>query len=324
MGDALSFTAGAVLSAYAVGGVGSLLSKAGMAVTDLAKGANFLKKFSTTLNGLQETSDVFNSASSSLNKITGGTAKFGKIGTKLFFGSGYEAGTESTDMIQQATTKHQQEYIELHGEPTTNSDKIAYQADMQKFNEKILSQSNAVFLTNLVLVGGAEIATLPTIFGAGLKNAIKHGAAENILKRATEVVESTGETAAKVAGRSALVASEKKGIYKGLSIARKLATPAFMEGVQEEGGQNLTKNLALDYIDKSYNVDSAKNTYDMANSFGNSLEKSFATKDGWKDIISGMIIGSLGAPNLSKIGRVEIGEDGKKHFNPSLMDEEKA
>lgn len=48
----------------------------------------------------------------------------------------------------------------------------------------------------------------------------------------------------------------------------------------EEGGQNFAKNIALDYVDKHYNPDAAKNTYDMMNSFGNALNQAYGTVDG--------------------------------------------
>ena len=50
----------------------------------------------------------------------------------------------------------------------------------------------------------------------------------------------------------------------------------------EEGGQNFAKNMALDYVDKHYNPDSAKNTYDMMNSLGNAFNQAYGTIDGWK------------------------------------------
>ena len=320
----MSFTAGAILSSYAFGALGSAakglnalgkVSKAaeiGEEVSNLSKVANALKASSSTLTGAEVAGDVINKANK-LNQFLTGTGKFAKIGTNLMIGSGYEAGTESSDFIQQATAKHTQDYINKNGEPTTPEQKQAYQEDITKFNNDILPTANAIFAGNLVLVGASHLATLPTVFGAGLKNTIVEAVESNVLKAGTKAGE-----------RAILESAEKKGIGKILGTAVKLMTPAYAEGVQEEGGQNLMKNLGLDYVSKAYNPDSAKRTYDLANSFGNSLEQAYATKDGWKEILSGMIIGSLGAPNLSKIGRMSQNEDGTKSFKPSLLNPEKA
>ena len=80
----------------------------------------------------------------------------------------------------------------------------------------------------------------------------------------------------------------------------------------EEGGQNFMKNMALDYIDKHYNPDATKNNYDLANSLGNAFNSAYMTKDGWKEILSGMIIGGTGAVNLRNMGAIETKEDGTK------------
>ena len=312
LGDGMSFTAGAVLSMYAMGGVGGIVGKIGSIAGEtlgeaasaggrLAKAAEVLKGASSVWTGAEKGAEAIQTANN-FAKIGSMFAKAGNLATELVVGSGYESGVEAMDFINQATTKHKQEYVALHGEPQSPEQQKAYEDDLAQFNKDILPSANALFAGNMVLVGGSNMATMPHIFGKGLKSVFADA------RKLNQVVGgASGET---------LEAIEKGSFRKGLDFTKKLTHGAISEGVKEEGGQNAMKNLALDYVNKQYNVDSSKRTFDLVNSVGNALEQAYTTSDGWKEILSGIIIGSLGAPNLSKIGRFEVDEsDGKKKFN---------
>ena len=315
LGDGMSFTAGAVLSAYAMGGVGGLLGKAGTlagkAIGEsgrLAKVAEVLKGASSVWTGAEEGAKAIQSANKFAN-LGGSLAKAGNLATQLVVGSGYESGVEAMDFIKQSTAKHQQEYIQLHGAPQTPEQQRVMEDEMAQFNNDILPSVNALFAGNMVLVGASNIATMPHIFGKGLKSVFADA------RKLNRVIGGVVDAAGKV-GSETLEAVEKGAFRKGLDVAHKLTKGAISEGIREEGGQNAMKSLALDYVNKQYNVDASKRTFDLMNSMGSALEQAYGTKDGWKEILSGMIIGSLGAPNLSKFGRFEIDEaDGKKKFN---------
>ena len=314
----MSFTAGAVLSMYAMGGLGGLLGKVGTIAGEtlgeaattggrLAKVAEALKGASSVWTGAEKGAEAIETANK-FAKIGSIFAKAGNLATELVVGSGYESGVEAMDFINQSTTKHKQDYINLHGEPRSPEQQKAYEDDLAQFNKDILPSANALFAGNMVLVGGANMATMPHIFGKGLKSVFADA------RKLNQVVAGV-ETAGKVAGET-LETVEKGAFRKGLDFTHKLTRGAISEGLREEGGQNAMKSLALDYVNKQYNVDSSKRTFDLVNSVGNALEQAYTTSDGWKEILSGMIIGSLGAPNLSKIGRFEVDEsDGKKRFN---------
>ena len=165
------------------------------------------------------------------------------------------------DFINQSTAKHKQEYVALHGEPESPEQQKAYEDDSAQFNKDILPSANALFAGNMVLVGGANMATMPHIFGKGLKSVFADA------RKLNQVVAGV-ETA------------EKGAFRKGLDFTHKLTKGAVAEGVREEGGQNAMKNLALDYVNKQYNVDSSKRTFDLVNSVGNALEQAYTTSDG--------------------------------------------
>ena len=103
----MSFTAGAILSAYAMGGVGGLISKA----------ANSLKLSSAAFTGAESINALRTAIK--IDQAIGGMTKTIGIGTKLAVGSMYEVGVEANDFIKQSLDKYKQQYAEQNGlEPT--------------------------------------------------------------------------------------------------------------------------------------------------------------------------------------------------------------
>jgi hypothetical protein len=321
----MSFTAGAILSAYALGGIGSLIgagskavglagsamkvaeetgeltSKAGLlnrgisaigkglskvsAFSDeasnaalfsknefgfgeklLSKTANTLKGASSAFDGTESTQALANATK--WENFIGGASKLGGTSTRLAVGAMYEGGTEANDYLKQADTKDTQEYYDKFGQPQTQQDLDKFNAHKKEFADHSLNVANALFLGNVALVGAADLAVFPSVFGKGVNETIKD-ARKLVGERVVE-----GGTEAFVKG------SERKGLAK---IGKAFLTgfePLYAEGIQEEGGQNFMKSLALDYIDKHYNPDSAKNNYDLANSLGNAFSQAYLTTDG--------------------------------------------
>ena len=281
LGDGMSFTAGAVLSAYALGGVTGLLGKA----------ANALKLNSTIFTGAESLGALRTAVK--IDQAFGGVGKVLNLGAKTAVGAMYEGGVEANDFIKQSVQRYQKDFSDKNGRlPDDN--------EMAEFNNSVLPTANALFLGNVALVGASNFATLPGIFGKGVNETIseaKKGIGSRIVNGVTEAF---------------VKDSELKGLAKFGKTASLIAKPLASEGLMEEGGQNFMKNMALDYIDKHYNPDATKNNYDLANSLGNAFNSAYMTKDGWKEILSGMIIGGTGAVNLRNMGAIETKEDGTK------------
>ena len=180
----------------------------------------------------------------------------------------YEGAVEANDYLRQADSKNTQEYYEKFGEPQTQEDIDKFNEYKKEFRDHSLNVANAVFLSNLALVGGSQIATLPSVFGKGVNESI-NASRKKVFER---IVDGLKE--------AFVPAAEKNGFAKGLQIAKNIAKPLASEGLMEEGGQNFVKNMALDYIDKHYNPDAAKNNYDLANSLGNAFQNAYMTTDG--------------------------------------------
>ena len=299
----MSFTAGAVLSAYALGGVGSLLSKVGqlskigVAGDYLASGtghvlgavgknsdkiskvANALKSATAVVDGATDASILTNIAN--YGRITDALGKTSSLILRNASGAGYEAGIEALGFIKEAKENKTNELMQKYGELDTPEKQIAFNSEMKEFDKNIEGTANATFGMNMALITASQIATLPTIFGRGVKSAFN--GARGFLKQSAE-------------GATEYIA--KDGIKGALRTTSHLIKPAIMEGLVEEGGQGFVNKMALDYVSKQYDLDSAKTQYDFATSLGESFQKSYGSVDGWKEIMAGMIIGSIGAVNF--------------------------
>ena len=215
------------------------------------------------------------------------------MANKFVVGAMYEGGVEANDFINQSVTRYKQQYADLHNGAEPSEDELA------DYKDSILGAANALFATNIALVGGTQLAVLPGIFGKGVNETIKSARKNIVMQLVDDVIKP-------ILKDETLTTFEKAG-----KLAWRAAKPLASEGLMEEGGQNFAKNMALDYVDKHYNPDAAKNTYDMMNSLGNAFNQAYGTIDGWKEIMAGMVIGGFGSPNIKKLGRFEKTEDGK-------------
>ena len=218
----------------------------------------------------------------------------------------YEGGVEANDFIKQSLDRYKQQYTEQNNgiEPT--------EKELDEYKLKILPTANTLFAANVALVGASNLAVLPGIFGKGVNETIKSARKNIVMQTVDDII------------KPVLKDETLTGFQKATKLAWRAAKPLASEGLMEEGGQNFAKNLALDYVDKHYNPDSAKNTYDMMNSLGNAFNQAYGTIDGWKEIMAGMVIGGFGSPNIKKIGRFEKTEDGKTRWNPLSLDADKS
>ena len=86
----------------------------------------------------------------------------------------YEGGVEANDFINQSVTRYKQQYSELNNGAEPSED------ELNNYKDSILGTANALFATNIALVGGSHLAVLPGIFGKGVNETIK-SARKNIV-----------------------------------------------------------------------------------------------------------------------------------------------
>lgn len=270
----LSFTAGAVLSeivwsAATAATFGAFAPAQAAATASLvARTARQLKNFS---KGAQVASRLH--TASTLGKI-GAAANTMR---QIYTGAGYEAGVEARHHKHEITEHLKNQWLQLNpGATEIPEDELA------RIHEKATNSANGVFAANLAIVGLGNMIALPRIFGPGLGTQAK--AASRIMRTAEGTFEPTYKTASrlgKIAEKAYLTAKNP-----------------FVEGVWEEGMQSVTNNTMIDYTSKKYNPFGTDNTASLAESFGEGLAETYGSKEGWKEIGIGMIIGSIGSPNF--------------------------
>lgn len=162
---------------------------------------------------------------------------------KFLASSAYEGGVEANDLIKQSRNKYIKDYYE-------KNNKMPSENEMSDFNNNMLPTANALFLANAALVGWSHYATGLNIFGKGVGQSMKTARKLISIEK----------------GIADLAESSMGGFEKAARFAGRGLKPIVSEGLVEEGGQNLMKNLSLDYIDKHYNPDAAKNSYNVMNS----------------------------------------------------------
>jgi len=291
----LSFTTGAILSegiwAAATGGT-SLLSSAGRWSTK-AIGAEktfkalnqwkaiskapFVESFRAGENAVEGVAEITDAYKTAVNTLSKGK----KLGdqTRFFFTSaGYEAAVEARHYMKETEEKWLQDFKNGNGRTPSVE-------EMSKFKEGLTNSANAVFLTNLPLIGASNAITFGKL---ALGKSVSEGVSDNFLKRNLFGVGFEkgidGTFTAVKSSAAQKIAGKTWGIAKyGL-----------LEGVVEEGGQSIITGTAQNYILKGYDENNLKTTYDLADAMYDAVSHTYGTSEGFKEVGIGILIGILG------------------------------
>jgi hypothetical protein len=220
----------------------------------------------------------------------------GSLGRRVLTGAGYEAGVEARNHINVLKTEFTTDFIEENGRAPNAEEK----ADIQ---DRATQSANWVFTGNLALVGGGNMLQFPKIFMPGAGSLAK----KPLGKILRESVTDPYKAAYKSWGKSRNI------IDAGYHV---LKNPVW-EGIIEEGGQGWIDNAAhhnsAKYWAKKHNAGGIEYGIGMIDSLGKTFEESYGTKEAWKEIGMGMLIGGLGLPGYVKTGqKTKDGKDIRK------------
>lgn len=257
--EALSFTAGAILTELATSGFGSesILPKALKYMKFLDRGA--------------EAAEATGELTSVGGKILRGIDQAGTLTKKLATGASYESIIESRQATMQLREK-------MYGDWAKEHPNEEMPDDIKNDIDSRLSKAGLfTYLSNLALVGSSNIMQFPKLFGLGYRSS---QAAEGSIVRNLE----TG-----------LFESTLNNPSKVNRVLGALKTPA-EEGLYEEGLQNVVSGTAKQYWDRKNDPESKDGANSFASVFAHNLADTYTSKAGWNDIGMGLIIGGLGAP----------------------------
>lgn len=284
----LSFTVGTVVSegiwAAATGGTSLVTSAARVGL----RGANKIGKAARTFDNIKDTSKAIKDATRVTKDFikksaldTKRATNYGKAAQVLnttrftYTSAGYEAGFEARQYLKEQKENFERDFETLNGRKPTEQDRL-------EFNQGLDSSANTLFAANLALVGGSNLAILgkmynisspikapkkwanKKLFGVGV-NKTSEGTFESIKRTTTQ----------KVLGTS-------YSIFKA----------PFIEGFIEEGGQATFATSAESFLEAQYN--NQKESIDLIEAMYEGLSETYGTKEGWKEVGLGMLIGLVG------------------------------
>lgn len=273
----LSFTVGTIVSegiwAAATGGT-SLIARGANLTGKLANWSSKSLGTTKTLRGLQK-------ATKQIKKPYINASKTKKVFDQARFlttSAGYESGFEARHYMKET----EQEFISnfekrYNRKPSAN--------ELGDFKNGLTDSGNAVFATNMALVGFSNQVVLgKMLLGKTTTGAVKNNALKRKLFGVGFDKLEDGTFKALTPNKYQKLASRLYGFGK----------PAITEGFIEEGGQSVTSSTAKNYMLSAYSDEGTKESLSLTESFYDALADTYGTKEGFKEVGIGMIIGVLG------------------------------
>jgi hypothetical protein len=290
----LSFTLGTVVSeaiwAAATGGIansakwglqGAKLAnklrwgKAALGVEEAAVGvANYKKLIAGGIDKLYKTTSL----EATTAKIFANTAKTLNTARFLATSSGNEAGIEALQYKREQTENFYSNFEKLNGR-NPNEDEIA------EFNDDLENSANIVFATNMAILAPSNIAMFGSLFNiASPTKGISKAMNKSLFGIGVEkTLGETGEVAYK-----GLAATGKQKIAQYTYATLK---PLVTEALWEEGLQGVTTKSAENWITSTYDPKYNNKTIALSDATYKAFAEQYGSKEGWKEIGIGAIIG---------------------------------
>lgn len=276
----LSFTAGAIVSegiwAWATGGASLATAAArwsarSLGMQRLAKAVSKVKELIKTPNR-----NVILSPAGNVDVAI----QAGNLGSRLaetantlrfaMTSAGYEASVEALQFRREQEENFLHSFQQINGR-MPNADEVA------EFKVNLETASNAVFATNMAIVGSSNLVTLGNIFK--IKSPVNTGLKDFVNKTAYGV--GTADDALKRIHRIN---------RKALPLVKNMIT----EGLYEEGSQSMTTNIADQWMKYTYDENRIGESFDMSGALYEAFAEQYGTTEGWKENLVGMIIGAIG------------------------------
>jgi len=284
----LSFMTGTVISEalWAAGTGGASLGTTAARVS--LRGAKYFKTAQSLTKGVKEaqkTLKTYNKliAMKSAAKAATTAGKIGETANLLRFtytGAGFEAGMEARLYQKEQRDNFNRDFETLNGRQPEA-------LDIAEFEDNLGKTTNALWATNMALVGTSNLAILGKTFGVTSPFKLQSKSLNKALFGIGEVNEFGAQ-----GQRLASTAIKRSGLQKTLGFSKAILANPFMEGVVEEGGQAASSSAMESYVTSRYNP--SEDVMGMAESMYEGLAHTYGTKEGWKEVGLGALIGFFG------------------------------
>lgn len=293
IGNGLSFTTGAILSAYLTGGMGvSSLGAVGAKV-----GMRVAGKMAASKIAASAVKSAFGAyrAGAMYGRAIGNMAK---VGVNTFVGAGWESAVEAQSFMKDSESKYKEYFKNMYGRNPN-------QSEMAEFKSSISDTANSIFLANMGIVGLSNYLLLGKYLGVDTGFASKYipglKGVSNTYRGSKSFVDRYlfGLGTKKVAGDAGRLQTVKANLFqKSLATVWNVSKRPISEGVWEEGMQGVAQRMGEDFIRSRYDKTYLDATSSIVDSFSKAIAEQFTTKEGLKEISIGALIGGLfGARN---------------------------
>lgn len=292
IGNSLSFTTGAILSAYLTGGMGvSSLGAVGAKV-----GMRVAGKMAASKIAASAVKSAFGAyrAGAMYGRAIGNMAK---VGVNTFVGAGWESAVEAQSFMKDSESKYKEYFKNMYGRNPN-------QSEMAEFKSSISDTANSIFLANMGIVGLSNYLLLGKYLGVDTGFASKYipglKGVSNTYRGSKSFVDRYlfGLGTKKVAGDAGRLQTVKANLFqKSLATIWNVSKRPISEGVWEEGMQGVAQRMGEDFIRSRYDKTYLDATSSIVDSFSKAIAEQFTTKEGLKEIGIGALSGLFGARN---------------------------
>lgn len=278
LGNAMSFTVGAMISVYLTGGLGvASLGNIGAKLGGRI-GAKLAARQAAN-RGIGSLKGVFN------DYVRKGVATGRNVGeaaktmTLLATSAGFESSIEANSFMKQSESDFKDYYRKIYGRDPNAG-------EMAVFRNSNADVGSAIFAANMGIVGLSNWLLFGKYMGVGGKAipGLEKKLNKHLFGLRTEVAK-PGEMAIKITNPN---------------IGQKIAGNVFnimkrpvSEGLWEEGSQGAVQNAAEEYVKSRYDNVAMNGAVDVLDAISEGFKKQYTSKEGWTEIGIGAIIGSL-------------------------------
>lgn len=292
IGNGLSFTTGAMLTAFLTGGMGLSSLGTNAARAGLRSAAKAMAKRSpsaVTIKGAAAETKNLLSEYTRRTALRARPINTTRAVVTLATSSGYESAVEANSVIKDSEERYRDYIRNNYGREATDEEVAAFQNEYKDV-------ANWVFAGNMAVVGSSNFMTLGKFMGfnsyilqkiPGISKASK-AAKSGINKHlfgigVRRAADGSGKLAAVPANLGQRAARTIWNVSKR----------PISEGIYEEGLQGVFQNAAEDYIDSRYDKNAFQDSFSFMDVVGRGFQEQYSSKEGWVEMGVGAMIGAM-------------------------------
>ena len=278
LGNGMSFTVGAMTSAYMTGGLGvgslgNIGAKLGGRI-----GAKLAARQAAN-RGIGSLKSVFNDYVRKGVAIGRNIGEAAKTMTLLATSAGFESSVEANSFMKQSESDFKDYYRKIYGRDP-NAEEMAV------FRNSNADVGSAIFAANMGIVGLSNWLLFGKYIGLGGK------AIPGLEKKLNKYLFGLGTEVAKPGEMAIKITNPNIGQKIAGNVFNIMKRPV-SEGLWEEGTQGAVQNTAEEYVKSRYDNVAMNGAVDVLDAISEGFKKQYTSKEGWTEIGIGAIIGSL-------------------------------